>query len=179
MTIWTVGHSTRTISEFIELLKAHEIAVLADVRRFPGSRRHPQFGQDQLASSLEKEQIRYLHFAELGGRRATRPDSPNTTWRNAAFRGYADHMMTAPFPRAAEQLLALARTTRTAMMCAEALWWRCHRALIADYLKAAGHEVLHIVNHEKIENHPFTSAARVIDGKLSYRAAQMEELPLA
>jgi len=179
VSIWTIGHSTRTIIEFIELLKVHDIGMVADVRRFPGSRRHPQFGREQLASSLEQQEISYLHFAELGGRRPVHPDSPNTAWRNASFRGYADYMTTESFRLAVERLLAVARTKRTVMMCAEALWWRCHRALIADYFKAAGHKVLHILGREKIENHPFTSAARIVKGKLSYSATATEKLPFA
>src|SRR5262245_66577775 len=123
--IWTVGHSTLSIEEFIAMLKAQCIHALADVRRFPGSRRHPQFGQQALAQSLAGAGIEYLHFPELGGRRLARPDSPNTAWRNEAFRGYADYMATPPFRNGMKRLLALARKQRTAIMCAEALWWRC------------------------------------------------------
>src|ERR1044071_3910118 len=116
-TIWTIGHSTRKIEEFIGLLKEHHIAALADVRRFPGSRRHPQFGQQQLAAELGREGITYVHFPELGGRRPARPDSPNTAWRNEAFRGYADFMMTSEFQAGIERLLKLAGERPTAMMC--------------------------------------------------------------
>jgi uncharacterized protein (DUF488 family) len=170
LTIWTIGHSTRSIEEFILLLVSQDIRLLADVRRFPGSRRHPQFGKEALASSLERSGIQYVHLQELGGRRATKADSPNTGWRNAAFRGYADYMMTEDFKAGIERLLTLAGQQRTAVMCAEALWWQCHRGLIADYLKASGHEVLHIMGHDKVQGHPFTSAARMRDGELSYRA---------
>src|SRR5689334_19135925 len=128
--IWTIGHSTRAIEEFIKLLKEQNIGVLADVRQFPGSRRYPQFGQEQLCKSLAKEGIEYVHFPELGGRRKARPDSPNTAWRNEAFRGYADYMMTGEFRAGMGRLLKLARRKRTAIMCAEAVWWRCHRGLI-------------------------------------------------
>ena len=145
-TIWTIGHSTRSSEEFLELLHAQQIRALADVRRFPGSRRYPQFGQSALVTSLNEAGIEYVHFPELGGRRRAQPDSPNTAWRNEAFRGYADYMMTEAFRGGIERLLELAKGKRTAIMCAELLWWRCHRSLIADYLKAQGHTVLNIVN---------------------------------
>ena len=176
MTVWTIGHSTRAIEEFIALLKESEIEVLADVRRFPGSRRHPQFGQEQLAQTLRDSRIEYAHFPELGGRRPARPDSPNTAWRNAAFRGYADYMETPEFVRGVERLTEIAARKRAAIMCAEALWWQCHRGLIADYLKAHNSKVLHIMGPRKIEEHPYTSAATIVEGRLSYEAA--DELPL-
>jgi uncharacterized protein (DUF488 family) len=176
--IWTIGHSTRSIEEFLALLKENEIEALADVRHFPGSRRHPQFGKEALADSLARNGVEYHHFVELGGRRRAQPDSPNTAWRHEAFRGYADYMVTPEFSAGIKRLLNLARKKRTAMMCAEAVWWRCHRGLISDFLKAGGHEVFHILGTKKIEPHPFTSAARIVDGKLSYRAAESEgELP--
>jgi len=165
--IWTIGHSTRTSEEFIALLESHEIRVVADVRQFPGSRRHPQFGRQRLSLALEAAGLLYTHLPELGGRRATRPDSPNTAWRNAAFHGYADYMMTESFRLGIERLVGLARQQKTAMMCAEALWWRCHSALIADNLKAHGHKVFHILSADKVQAHPYTSAARIIGGKLS------------
>lgn len=168
VTLWTVGHSNRSIEQFLELLASQRIEVLADVRRFPGSRRLPHFNQENLSKSLADAGIDYVHFAELGGRRRTRADSPNTAWRNEAFRGYADFMMTPEFRMGIERLLDIARTKRTAVMCAEALWWQCHRSLIADYLKAAGHNVIHILTPAKAEPHPFTSAARLVNGKLSY-----------
>ena len=169
MKIWTVGHSTRSGEEFIEILKAHQIQVLVDVRTYPGSRRYPQFNRAALAESLAAVGIRYLHEPRLGGRRRPRPDSDNTAWRNEQFRGYADHMETDEFKNGVTELLELAANARVAVMCAEAVWWRCHRSLIADYLKAEGHEVVHILDEKKTEEHPFTSAARVIDGRLSYR----------
>ena len=168
VTLWTIGHSTRQIDDFLALLQEHDIAALADVRRFPGSRRHPQFSQEALAASLTHTGIEYVHFPELGGRREPRKDSPNTAWRNAAFRGYADYMMTPEFQAGIECLLALAVRSRTAIMCAEAVWWQCHRGLIADHLKAAGHEVVHIQGPHKSEPHPFTPAARIVDGLLTY-----------
>ena len=171
MRIWTIGHSTRTIDEFISLLNENGIKLLVDVRTFPSSKRYPQFNKDALAESLNGHGIRYEHFAELGGKRKAKPDSLNTAWRNASFRGYADCMETEEFGKGIEHLLGVAAETgATAIMCAEAVWWRCHRSLVADYLKARGLEVMHILGANKIEPHPYTSAARIVDGKLSYAA---------
>ncbi len=167
--IWTVGHSTLGADEFLELLTSHQIAHLADVRRFPGSRRYPQFNEQQLRETLRASGIAYYHFPELGGRRTPRPDSRNTSWRNESFRGYADFMETDEFLGGINRLTLVARTGRTAIMCAEALWWRCHRGLIADYLKAAGGEVCHITGPGKSIPHPYTRAARFVEGKLSYQ----------
>ena len=169
MNIWTIGHSTRTGEQFNEMLIAHGIEVLVDVRTFPGSRRYPQFNKSVLSESLASAGIDYQHEPRLGGRRAPRKDSHNSAWRNAMFRGYADHMETNEFDAAIKELLELAKANRVAVMCAESLWWKCHRSLIADYLKAAGHTVLHIIDEKKTEEHPFTSAARIVDGELSYR----------
>ena len=143
--------------------------MLVDVRTFPGSRRYPQFNRDALSESLQDAGIEYKHEPRLGGRRKPRPDSHNSAWRNEQFRGYADHMETEEFKNGVRELLEVAPNKRVAVMCAEAVWWRCHRSLIADYLKAAGHEVIHILDEKKTEEHPYTSAARVIDGELSYR----------
>jgi uncharacterized protein (DUF488 family) len=171
MRIWTIGHSTRAIDEFISLLKANEVKLLVDVRAWPGSKRYPQFNKDALAESLKAHGIRYEHFAELGGKRKSKPDSRNTAWRNASFRGYADYMETEQFQKGIERLLDVAAETGpTAIMCAEAVWWRCHRSLIADYLKVHGVEVLHILGANKVEPHPCTSAARIVNGELSYAA---------
>jgi uncharacterized protein (DUF488 family) len=167
--LWTIGHSTRSAEEFATLLKDHRIQLLADVRRFPGSRRYPQFNGENLRPFLSQHGIAYEHFPELGGRRTARKDSPNTAWRNEAFRGYADYMMTEEFTSAATRLLELATEQRTAVMCAESLWWQCHRALIADYGKVRGVKVWHILGRGKTEEHPYTSAARVVNGQLSYR----------
>jgi len=170
MRIWTIGHSTRVIDEFISLLKANEIKLLADVRAWPSSKRYPQFNKDALAESLTAHGIRYEHFPELGGKRKSKPDSRNTAWRNASFRGYADYMETEHFQKGIERLLDVGQEAGpTAIMCAEAVWWRCHRSLIADYLKARGVEVLHILSANKVEPHPYTSAARILDGELSYQ----------
>jgi uncharacterized protein (DUF488 family) len=169
MRIWTIGHSTRTIDAFISLLTENEINLLADVRTWPASRRYPQFNKEALSESLRADGIRYEHFLELGGKRKPKPDSHNTLWRNVSFRGYADYMETAQFYEGIKRLLDIAAEAGpTAIMCAEAVWWRCHRSLIADYLKARGEEVLHILAANKVEPHPYTSAARIMDGELSY-----------
>jgi uncharacterized protein (DUF488 family) len=167
--IWTIGHSTREIDEFISLLHENQIKLLVDVRAYPASKRYPHFNKDSLKESLNAHGIRYEHFPELGGKRKPNPDSHNTAWRNASFRAYADHMETEQFQKGVARLLEVAAETGpTAIMCAEAVWWRCHRSLIADYLKARGVEVLHILTANKVELHPFTPAARIVDGKLSY-----------
>ena len=167
--IWTIGHSTRTIDKFISLLQEHGIKLLVDVRSLPGSKRYPQFNKEQLADSLGKAGILYEHFPELGGRRKPRKDSSNTAWRNESFRGYADYMETEEFRKGTERLLDLAGDTGpVAIMCAEAVWWRCHRSLVSDYLKVRGIDVIHILEANKTEPHPYTSAARVANGKLSY-----------
>src|SRR5262245_552506 len=168
-TVWTVGHSTRPIDDLLGLLRAHGIGLVVDVRSYPGSRRYPHFGQRALAASLEQAGIRYEHLPALGGRRRAHKDSANTAWRNAAFRGYADYMETPEFGAGLERLLDLAAETPTAIMCAEALWWRCHRGLVADALKARGVRVLHIAGAGEADEHPYTKAASIVDGQLSYR----------
>jgi uncharacterized protein (DUF488 family) len=170
--IWTIGHSTRTIEELLEVLIFNDIEVIADVRSYPGSRRYPHFNSKVLRESLIERGIDYLLLKELGGRRQSRPDSPNTVWRNEAFRGYADYMETAGFTRGIAALLRLACIKRTAVMCAEAVWWRCHRSLISDYLKALGVTVEHIIDGRTNVIHPFTTAARIESGKLAYGAAK-------
>lgn len=169
ISLWTIGHSTLSIEDFISKLKSFEIQVLVDVRSYPGSRRYPHFNKEQLSASLTDAGIRYEHFSELGGRRRARPDSLNIVWRNESFRGYADYMETDEFRGGIDRLLNIATTQRTAIMCSEAVWWRCHRSLISDYLKVKGIEVNHIMSIGKAEPHPFTSAAGIVDGKLSYR----------
>lgn len=180
MKIWTIGHSTRDIDNFISLLQGNAIKLIADVRMFPGSKRYPQFNGEALAETLGEHGIHYEHFLELGGRRKAKPDSRNMAWRNESFRGYADYMETQKFRDGIARLLDLAtgraRPTGglandagpTAIMCAEAVWWRCHRSLISDYLKARGVEVIHILDAGKTEPHPYTSAARIVAGQLSY-----------
>jgi uncharacterized protein (DUF488 family) len=170
MRIWTVGHSTRAIDHFISLVEENGVKLLADVRAFPGSRRYPRFNKEALSESLKANGIRYEHFPELGGKRKSKADSRNTAWRNASFRGYADYMETEQFQKGIERLLDVAAEAGpAAIMCAEAVWWRCHRSLIADYLKARGVEVMHVLGANKVEPHPYTSAARIVNGELSYR----------
>jgi len=174
--MWTVGHSRLAMGEFVETLRSHAIEAVADVRRFAVSRRYPHFNEMELFKTLAKEAIEYHSFADLGGRRRPLPGSRNSIWRNESFRGYADFMETPEFERGMGRLLDLARQKRTAIMCAELLWWRCHRALISDYLKARGIKVTHIMGSGKTEEHPYTSAARIEAGKLTYApsAQQME-----
>lgn len=170
-TIWTIGHSTRTLEGFLGLLAEYRIEAVADVRRFPGSRRYPHFGQDALSETLPSHGITYQWLPKLGGRRPVQPDSPNDAWRNASFRGYADYVASAEFAEGLDALLALARQQRTAMMCAEAVWWRCHRSLIADVLRVRGIEVIHIMDATHTTVHPYTSPARIVDGRLTYALA--------
>jgi uncharacterized protein (DUF488 family) len=166
--IWTVGHSTRSAQEFNEVLLAHQIGSLVDVRSFPGSRRYPHFNKQELSRTLESAGILYSHNPELGGRRRPSPHSKNMAWKNSSFRAYADHMESEEFRKGVQALLKLTEENRTAMMCAEALWWRCHRSLIADFLKVRGVEVIHILDAQQTEVHPYTSAARIVQGRLSY-----------
>ena len=157
--LWTIGHSTRSLEDFLALLRAHDITRVVDVRRFPGSRRYPHFNSDTLSRALDTSGIAYTHMPELGGRRTPRPDSPHTAWRNAAFRGYADYMDTPEFVVAADKLAELARRDRVAIMCSEAVWWRCHRSMIADYFLAHGWRVMHITSVAEPKPHPL----RVVD----------------
>ena len=169
ITVWTIGHSTRSTAEFNQLLVGQGIKALVDVRSFPGSRRYPQFNRAQLSTELNAIGIEYHHLAGLGGRRKPRSDSQNTAWQNASFRAYADYMESNEFEQRISELLKLAREKKTAIMCAEAVWWSCHRSLISDYLKSKGVEVLHIINAKRTEPHPYTAAARIVNGELSYR----------
>jgi uncharacterized protein (DUF488 family) len=162
VTLFTIGHSTRAIDELLGLLAEHGIETLIDVRRFPASRRHPQFSREPLAASLAAAGIAYVHEPDLGGRRQPQPESPNTAWRVAAFRGYADYMDSEPFAAALGRLLGSAARSRTVMMCAEAVPWRCHRRLIADAATAAGTEVLHILGPGRAERHQLDANARVV-----------------
>lgn len=169
-TIWTIGHSTRSLEEFLALLDAYGVKAVADVRRFPGSRRYPQFARDALEQTLPAHGIGYRWLPKLGGRRRVQPDSPNTGWRNASFRGYADYLATPDFADGLRELLAFAALQPTTLMCAEVLWWRCHRSLIADVLRCRGIEVIHILDAEHSTVHPMTSPAHIVDGQLSYAA---------
>ncbi|HUH28908.1 DUF488 domain-containing protein [Gelidibacter sp.] len=166
--IWTIGHSTRTFKEFLELLKNDAIALLIDVRRFPGSRKFPQFNTQTLESALLDNSIEYKHLEALGGRRRASEDSKNTVWNHPSFRGYADYMETSEFKDAFKELESLASEKRCAIMCSEAVWWRCHRSMISDQLKANGWKVIHIMGENQHQEHPFTKPAKVEDGQLSY-----------
>lgn len=168
ITVWTVGHSTRTAEEFRALLGAYEIELLIDVRRYPGSRRVPHFGTEALARDLEAAGIAYCSIPELGGRRKVSPDSKNTGWRHPAFRGYADYVATEEFAQGFFELLMLASGLRSAIMCAELLWWRCHRRIIADVLVSLGFHVIDIRDAEVAEPHRLAPPARIVSGMLSY-----------
>lgn len=166
--IWTIGHSTRSIEEFLSILKSFNIQVLVDIRTFPGSRRYPHFNKESLSESLDQNGIQYLHFIELGGRRKPLPDSVNTAWRHPSFRGYADHMQTPEFLKAISKLQDIASSKRVAYMCSESMWWKCHRALVSDYMKAKGWNVQHIMDVNKSSEHPYTAPARAVQGNLFY-----------
>ena len=166
--IWTIGHSTRTLEEFITMLSSFNIWVVADVRNFPSSKRYPHFNKEPLADALMQQQIEYVHFKDLGGRRKPVMGSVNTAWRNDAFRGYADYMQTNEFKKALDDLKAIASARATAYMCSEAVWWSCHRSLISDQLKSEGWEVIHIMDKDKGSEHPYTKPARIVKGKLRY-----------
>jgi uncharacterized protein (DUF488 family) len=170
--IWTIGHSTRAIEEFLSLLAGSRIEAVADVRSFPGSRRYPQYGTDALAATLAAHAIGYHWLPALGGRRRASPDSPNTAWRNASFRGYADYMSGTEFAQGLAELLEVSNKAPTAIMCSEALWWRCHRSMIADALCVRGTKVVHILDAKHSVVHPMTSPARVVGGVLSYAARE-------
>ncbi len=166
--VWTIGHSTRTLEELIEMLHSFQIEMIVDIRSYPGSRRYPQFNKEALEISLPENGFRYFHLKNLGGRRKVNPDSKNTAWRHAAFRGYADYMETNAFKEAIKKLELVAEETRTAYMCSEAVWWRCHRSMVSDYLKVHGWKVMHIMAVGKEEEHPYTAPAKILNGELSY-----------
>ena len=166
--VFTVGHSTRTIDEFVELLKVHSIKMVADVRTIPGSRHNPQFNIETLPTSLADAGIEYIHLAGLGGLRHARRDSINTGWRNASFRGFADYMQTPEFKAALNQLIDLAHHQTIAIMCAEAVPWRCHRSLIADALLVRGIEVREIINSGNVRSHALTPWAKVMGVEIMY-----------
>lgn len=170
--IWTIGHSTHPIDDFIKLLKSFDIQTLIDVRSLPGSRKFPQYDKEALETSLRHSNIHYLHLKDLGGRRKTSKESKNTGWRLASFRGYADYMETEEFLKATMQLESIGSANRTVYMCAEAVWWSCHRSLISDHLKVNHWAVYHIMGIGKAQEHPYTSPARIINGKLFYNGEQ-------
>lgn len=175
--IWTVGHSTRPIEIFLALLQAHALQQIVDVRAFPYSRRHPQFHGRELIASLKQAGLAYHHLPSLGGRRKSRPDSINQGWRNASFRGYADYMQTEPFQTGLSELMTWADKQRTAIMCAEAVPWRCHRSLIADALLSRGWEVRHIMTTTKADLHRLTPFAHMDNGTLVYPCVETESRP--
>ena len=159
--IWTIGHSTRTADEFVELLLANGISAIADVRTIPRSRRHPHFGGEALQARLRADGIDYRHFAALGGLRKPKPGSANSGWRNASFRGYADHMQSPEFSEALDQLVEFGDAANVAMMCAEAVWWQCHRMLVSYALLARGIDVQHILSASAIQPHRLTPFAKM------------------
>ena len=168
--VWTIGHSTRTLEKLIEMLHSFKIEMVADIRSYPGSRRYPQFNKEALEISLPENNIQYVHLKKLGGRRKVNPDSKNTAWRHVAFRGYADYMETEDFKEGIQELEKISLQQRTAFMCSEAVWWRCHRSMVSDYLKAHGWKVMHIMDVGKEEEHPYTAPAKVVNGELTYKA---------
>ena len=168
LSVLTIGHSTRGAGEFLSLLFEHGVSCVVDVRTVPRSRHNPQFNRETLPAGLGAEGIGYTHLPELGGLRRPRPDSPNGGWRNASFRGYADYMLTNAFAAGLERLLDLAREGRVALMCAEAVPWRCHRSLIADSLAARGVRVEHILGPGRRRPHVFSPMARVEGGRVLY-----------
>ena len=163
MKIYTIGHSTHAIGEFIDILKAHHIEQVVDVRTIAKSRHNPQFGEQTLAVSLAEQQLKYLRLEKLGGLRPTMKDSINKAWRNKSFRGYADYMQTSEFTEGLHELIQLAKNGTTTIMCAEAVPWRCHRSLIGDALLLRDIEVIDIMNHKSTKPHTLTSFA-VVDG---------------
>lgn len=168
-TIWTIGHSTRSFEEFVAMLYSFNVELVADVRSYPGSRKFPQFNKEALKISLPQNNIQYRHLVELGGRRKADRASKNTAWRHPAFRAYADYMETPPFKEAITILEDIAMQERTAYMCSEAVWWRCHRSMISDYLKVNGWSVMHIMALAKAEEHPYTAPAKIVNGALTYQ----------
>ncbi len=168
VTLFTIGHSTRTVEEFIKLLKVHGITLLVDIRTIPKSRHNPQFNSDELARALGMEGIAYEHLKDLGGLRHAKKDSVNTAWENASFRGFADYMQTGDFERGLGHLMDLAEKSSTVIMCAEAVPWRCHRSLIGDALLARGVRVLDIMNEGPAKEHKLTAFARVQGTTVTY-----------
>jgi uncharacterized protein (DUF488 family) len=166
--MFTVGHSTRTEEAFLKLLNAYQIQLVIDVRRLPGSNRYPQFNSDRLKGSLKKQVIRYLHFPDLGGRRPSKRNSKNLGWRVPAFRGYADYMETAAFSESLERLVFWAKKKKVAVMCAEAVPWRCHRRLIADAVLVRGLPVFDIMTEARSVRHELPPWAKVRSGRLTY-----------
>ena len=173
-TIYTIGHSTRSLEELIESLQAHGIRMLVDIRAFPASRRLPHFNRESLEEALPKAGIEYRWMKELGGRRKKlRDDSPNIALRNDSFRNYADYMLTPEFEQGVENLLHISQRGPAAIMCAERVYFRCHRMLVSDYLTAHGHDVLHIDNEKPARPHQLMAEARISEGQLLYRGDRL------
>jgi uncharacterized protein (DUF488 family) len=168
-TIWTIGHSTHPFEQFIAMLHSFQIELVADIRSYPGSRKFPQYNKEALEVSLPENNIQYLHLKNLGGRRKVSVDSKNIKWRHIAFRAYADYMETDAFKKEIKDLEYIAHNKRTAYMCSEAVWWRCHRSMVSDYLKANGWTVMHIMGFAKADEHPYTAPAKIVNGELSYK----------
>ena len=167
-TIYTIGHSTHSFAEFLEMLRSFDIKILVDIRSMPGSRKFPQFDQENLKTTMEKSGIHYIHLSNLGGRRKPKKDSKNTRWNNPSFTGYADYMETEEFKKGIEELKHIALEQNTAIMCSEAVWWRCHRSMVSDYLKVKNWNVLHIITTSKAQEHKYTSPARIVDDCVFY-----------
>jgi uncharacterized protein (DUF488 family) len=167
-TIYSIGHSTNSIDDFLNMLRSFNIKIIADIRSMPGSRKFPQFNMENIKISLEENGIQYIHMADLGGRRKMKKDSKNNRWNNSSFKGYADYMETKEFEDAIVKLEHIALDQPTACMCSEAVWWRCHRSMVSDYLKAKDWVVLHIMATGKVQEHKYTSPARIIDGNVFY-----------
>lgn len=167
-TVWTIGHSTHSLNELVAMLHSFNIETVVDIRSYPRSRKFPQFNKEALELSLPENNIEYIHLKKLGGRRKVNPESKNTTWRHAAFRGYADYMESESFAEGIKELIVIALEKRTAYMCSEAVWWRCHRSMVSDYLKAHGWDVQHIMGVNKASEHPYTQPARIVAGELTY-----------
>ena len=166
--MWTVGHSTHPLETFVALVRAHGVTTIADVRKLPRSRHHPQFNVETLPGTLTAAGLGYTHFAGLGGLRREQPDSINRAWKNPSFRAYADYMQSDMFAAELDRLASLGHRESVAIMCAEAVWWRCHRSLIADALVARGETVLHILTPERAEPHALRDFARVENGRVTY-----------
>ena len=167
-TIWTIGHSTRNLADFINNLTEYNIEILVDIRSLPGSSKYPAYNQENLSMSLADFGIEYFHNTLLGGLRPTSKNSKNNVWKNKSFRGYADYMSTPEFAEGIKMLELTALKKRTAIMCAEILWWRCHRSMVADFMKSIGWKVIHIQDNNTNQEHPYTSPAKIIDGNLRY-----------
>jgi uncharacterized protein (DUF488 family) len=181
MPIHTIGHSTRSSDELVALLREHGIGLLADIRRFPGSKRYPHFASEAMEQWLPEHGIAYIHMPELGGRRKALADSRNTAWRNEQFRGYADYMATDEFRAAIDKLVVIKQNQRTAIMCAEAVPWRCHRNMVADELARRGIDVIHIIGRDTVKTHVINEHARVDGDHLVYslvQPAEQQTLPL-